>query len=102
MESKLTCLISLVLQEVRLIEDYLQLFFTDGTILNVYNVYEYDGQSVTSLEAQEVITASENDQEAVLSFSNGSRLVIGLKDDDYIGPEAMELIRKGEDPVVWN
>lgn len=102
MESKLLCLISLVLQEIRVIEDYLQLLFVGGIILNIYNVYAYDGQTLSLLKGQQVTEVSESVESAVLSFSNRTHLIIGLKDDDYNGPEAMELIREGEAPVVWS
>jgi len=97
----LQILVGSIIQMVEIIHDYLQLTFTDGTILNIYNKYQYDGESVLTFEGKKLISAIETDIKIILDIEDGGKIEVGLLDEDYNGPEAMELIRKDEPPVVW-
>ncbi len=48
----LKILIGLMIQKIEEVHDYLQLVFSDGTILNIYNDYQYDGKNVLSIEGK--------------------------------------------------
>lgn len=102
MESKLSHLVYKKIQEVRVVEDYLQLVFINNSVLNIYNSYRYNGECISSIKTQEIISINENNEQITLSFSNKFCLIISLKDDDYKSPEAIELIKKGKETIIWN
>lgn len=93
-------LIGCTVSKVELVHDYLQMIFSDSSTLNVYNKYSYDGD-VSALEGKTLLSVAEQQDELSLRFV-GSELRIGLADDDYSGPEAIEFKRPGKEPVVWN
>ena len=101
-EQMLRVLTGLMIQKVEEVHDYLQLVFSDGTILNVFNKYQYEGENILSIKGKKMNSIKETDQSVLFSFSDGSHLIVGLRDEDYSGPEAMELIRHNEPPIVWN
>jgi len=84
-------LIGLIVQSIEEVHDYLQVIFSDGTILNIYNTFRYDGDSVFELEGKGLEQVLVTDEEVVFLFRANERLVVGLKDEDYNGPEAMQL-----------
>jgi hypothetical protein len=43
----------------------------------------------------------ETTNKIVLDFGDSGKLTVGMLDEDYNGPEAIELIQKGKPPVVW-
>ncbi len=105
MESILQCLISLTVKKIERVHDYLQILFSDGTAINVYSNYRYDRavhDLSPSIHGEKVVTVSENQDGVTIVFSGGGHLLVGLKDEDYNGPEAIELIRKGKETVIWN
>jgi hypothetical protein len=83
------------------VHDYLQVIFSDGTILNVYNSFRYDGDSVYDIVGTTLENVLVTDEEAVFLFKGNGRLVVGLRADDYNGPEAMEFARRGEPTIIW-
>jgi hypothetical protein len=97
----LQILVGLLIKKAEIIQDYFQLIFPEGTILNIYNKYQYDGGSVLALEGKKLISVVETNNKIVLDFGDSGRLSVGLLDEDYNGPEAIELIRKGEPPIIW-
>lgn len=104
METKLYPLLSLSIITIRQVHDYLQLVFSDGSILNIFNRYNYNDSKdskISNLVGQVVTHVQEEQTRIYIDFYNGSRFVIGLSSDDYNGPEALELIRKGEKLVIW-
>ena len=100
MANALSELIGFTVTKVESIHDYLQITFSDGSIMNVYNKYSYDG-NVSDLENKTLISFSEHSDGVELRFL-GSQFEIGLRDDDYSGPEAIALRRPGKEPVIWN
>ena len=97
----LQILVGLIIKKVQVVQDYCQLIFDDNTILNIYNKYQYDGSSVLALEGKKLVSVIETNNNVVLDFDDNGNLTVSLLDEDYNGPEAIELIRKGEPPVVW-
>ncbi len=97
----LQILVGLIIKKVEVIQDYFQLIFADSMILNIYNRYQYDGGSVLALEGKKLVSVIETNNKIVLDFEDSGKLTVSLLDEDYNGPEAIELIRKGEPPVVW-
>lgn len=97
----LQILVGLTIKKVEVLQDYFQLIFADSTILNIFNKYQYDGSSVLTLEGKKLVSVIETDYKIVLDFKDCGKLTVGLLDEDYNGPEAIELIRISEPPVVW-
>jgi len=98
----LRILIGLILEKIEEVHDYIQVVFSDGTILNVFNNYAYDGGSLLGIEGKAISSVNESDSSVVIFFESGESLSIGLNDDDYNGPEAMVLRQDGKPPIVWN
>lgn len=98
----LKILIGLIVGKIEEIHDYIQIVFSDGTTLSVFNNYYYDGDSVHTIEGKKVRSIEESGEKIILLFEDDGCVSIGMGDEDYNGPEAMVLRREGESPVVWN
>ncbi|MDN3649164.1 hypothetical protein QWZ13_09600 [Reinekea marina] len=98
----LQILIGLIISEIEEVHDYIQIVFSDGTTLSIFNNYVYDGGSVLGIEGKEVKSVEESGDGILIVVDDGRSISIGLKDDDYNGPEAMVLRQEGKSPVVWN
>lgn len=80
--------------------DYLQIFYEDGRILNVFNSHNLDAD-FEKMAGWTVADVSQNPNSLALVFSNGNVLTIGLQDSDYNGPEALELVLNAGSRIVW-
>lgn len=98
----LQILIGLIISKVEEVHDYIQIVFSDGMMLSIFNNCVYDGGSVLGIEGKEVKSVEESSDGILIVFSNGSSISVGLNDHDYNGPEAMVLKQEGKSPVVWN
>lgn len=98
----LQILIGLITGKIEKVHDYVQVEFSDGTILSIFNNYAYEGDSLLSIEGNIVIAVEESDKSVVIIFEGGKSLTVGLNDEDYNGPEAMVLRQEGKFPVIWN
>ena len=92
----------LVVEKIVKVHDYVQIYYSDRVIMNVYNNYQHNSETLSSIENCIVETAEENDQRVLIRFVGGVFLSISLSDDAYNGPEALTLFVEGETPVVWN
>jgi len=97
----LQALVGLIVGKIEDMHDYIQVVFSDGTTLSIFNNYRYDGGSISGIEGKTVKSVKELDSSVVISFECGKSLLIGLNDDDYSGPEAMVLRQEGKPLVVW-
>ena len=98
----LQMLISLLVQKIEVVHDYVQILFSDGTKLTVFNNYIYDGDTIQGIVGTKVVSVEESDVSIVITFDDLLSLSISLSPDDFNGPEAMVLRREGEPTVVWN
>ena len=98
----LQILIGLLVQKVEVVHDYVQILFSDGTMLTIFNNYDYEGASIQTIDGTNVISVEELDDRIAITFDNNLSLLVGLNEVDYNGPEAMALRREGEPTVVWN
>lgn len=98
----LQILIGLTISKIEEVHDYIQLVFSDGTTLSIFNNYYYDGGSVLAIEGKKIKSVEEVGSKVVIAFEDGGCMSVGMTDDDYNGPEAMVLRREGEPPVVWS
>lgn len=98
----LDILIGLFVQRIEKVHDYVQVIFSDGTVLNIFNSYSYDGVSLLDISDVKVIKADELEEEININLENSGVLSINLKEGAYNGPEAMVLIRESKPTVVWS
>ncbi|TQV84821.1 hypothetical protein FKG94_04720 [Exilibacterium tricleocarpae] len=98
----LQILIGLIISKIEEVHDYIQVVFSDGTTLSIFNNYVYDGGPVTGIEGRKVKSVEESGDSVLIIFDDGRTISVGLKDDDYNGPEAMVLRQEGKSPVVWS
>ncbi|MCG6194329.1 hypothetical protein LFX25_13840 [Leptospira sp. FAT2] len=94
-------LVGSIVKEIDLVEDYLQIKFTDETIININNNFKFNGDNINSIKHEELISIFENNLKIDLNFKNNLTITISLLDKDYNGPEAMELYQKGKPPIIW-
>lgn len=92
--------------KAEVVEDYLQLWFDDGAVLNVYNEHEITGPAGKVHHSDDLLNASlvqvnENGPQIRLTFSNRLDLSIDMSEEGYLGPEAIELNREDAPTVVW-
>ena len=81
---------------------YIQLHFNKYT-LNIYNKFEIIPNRKTSdLKGLKVISIEETKEEVNLLLDNGTCIKINLRDEAYMGPEAMCLYGPDNLCVVWN
>jgi hypothetical protein len=99
---KLENLVGLKVNEVKQLDDYIQISFSDGAIFSVYNTYVYDGESIFELESKAVKSVSDNDLKVSIAFHGGGSIHIGLEANSYNGPEAITLKPEGAPMIVWN
>jgi hypothetical protein len=98
----LQMLIGLLVQRIEVVQDYVQILFSDGTMLTIYNNYRYDGTSIQVINGTKVISIAESDERVAITFDDPLSLSVSLSPGDYNGPEAMVLRRKVEATVVWH
>lgn len=98
----LQILIGLIISKVEEVHDYIQIVFSDGTTLSIFNNYVCESGSVLGIEGKEVKSVKESGDGILIVFGDSSSISVGLRDDDYNGPEAMVLRQEGKSPVVWN
>ena len=100
--STLDILNELHIAEVEVLHDYLQIVFSKGVQLSVFNSYHYDGDSIVLVTAKQVQSVNEGESSIRIMLEDGSCLRIGMNDNDYNGPEAIVLKREGEPTMVWS
>ncbi|WP_024619651.1 hypothetical protein [Pseudomonas kilonensis] len=82
--------------------EYLQIYFSRGEILNIYNSYSLAGASLGSLVGNKLRSVTEDSEVIELKFDDLAALTIDMKPEAFNGPEAMQLLRNGEATVIWS
>jgi hypothetical protein len=102
-------LIGLTLTSVDVSTDLVRLLFEDGWRLIIYNpcAMEVSGLSVplgdgNMLIGRTVITSVTTCDGFELQLSGGVSLRVDLRDEAFVGPEAMQLIGPTGEIIVWN
>lgn len=95
-------LIGLSVIRVEKVHDYLQLEFSSGAILSIFNNYQYGVGSLSSIQGEQLLAVDELGDMISFKFQKGGILSVGMGDADYNGPEAMVLKRKDEPSIIWN
>lgn len=103
--SALNALVNLKVVDAQLSSGDAGLCFEGGITLAFYNpfalVISLPGAEITWIGAT-VTAVHESDSEATICFNNGASLIVDLRDQAYIGPEAMQLRIPGSPIVIWN
>lgn len=98
----LQVLVGLTAIKIEKVYDYTQVFFSDGTVLSVFNKYTFERGSLSGIRGRKVTSVEDQVNAISVFFENDGCLSIGLSDDGYNGPEAVVLRQAGKPPVVWN
>ena len=103
MNSYLGELIGAELVSVTFIHDYLQIGFSNGTGVTINNKFEWSTNDYQFVIGSKIKTVHEESEAITFEFSNGERLRIGFKKDDFLGPEGMLLHQEGAlTPIIWD
>jgi len=104
MTSPLQDLVGLTVTEVVEIHDYVQLHLDSAIGISIYNQLEVSPRNVSvfQLVGKRVDAVSEREDAIEIRFVDGSRVTVDMRHQAYRGPEALELNRRGEPPVIWN
>jgi len=104
MTSPLHNLEGLTVTKVVEIHDYVQLHFGDEIGLSIYNEMQTSPRStgVAKFVGKTVTAVNESDDMIEIRFLDGSKVIVDMHRQAYRGPEALELNRRGQPPVIWN
>ena len=80
------------------------MFFSGGWTIKVNNriLGGMDKVVAEKLVGRSVSFLDDKEEQAVIAFTDGSSITIGLKDRDYTGPEAMEIYGPNDLMMIWN
>ncbi|WP_116827499.1 hypothetical protein [Pseudomonas syringae] len=85
-----------------MVDDYLQINFTNGSILNIYNPYIVTSGNLSELDGKKLSAVLESSSKIELNFSGFLNVSIDMRSEAYNGPEAMQLIRVDYPTVIWS
>ena len=101
MTNKAELLIDKMIERTEIIHDYIQLLFSDGSILNIFNAYSITDASESTLIGYEINAVKQEKEALSLFLSPRGVIRIGMEDLDYRGPEALEYIEQSSPRVIW-
>ncbi|MDR2922918.1 MAG: hypothetical protein LBU85_06220 [Treponema sp.] len=91
-------LIGKTISKIIPIEDYLQIFFADGSILNLNN------KTTFSHQFQHFYNETINDliitNDVICIKANDKEIAMSMKEEDYYSPEAFEFCSENEEWIV--
>ena len=104
MKSALQTLRDMTVTKADVVHDYVQLAFGDSVGLSIYNEISLAPESIPfdQLKGKCVKSVVESEESIALEFTDGTRLAVNLHAVGYRGPEALQLVRRGEPPMIWN
>ncbi|MBO6513230.1 MAG: hypothetical protein JJ974_04620 [Phycisphaerales bacterium] len=96
-------IIGLTIDHVLEIHDYIQIYFTNGDIMNLNNRYECQPADLESFKNEVIDRMIDDDSELVLITKSGFAIRMGMLYKDVNGPEAAEFYRDGSDGeiIIW-
>ncbi len=101
MKNKLLELIGKKVTQSVLIHDYIQLEIGNAN-LSIYNNYDLVNCSVTDLIGEDLKALDVSGEQVDFSFSNNKHLIVKLSNENWNGPEAMQLIISEHESIyVW-
>jgi len=104
MANILDCLVGRDAISAENVHDYVQLSFENDIRLSIYNDIALDPGTVeiADFAGRELISVKQGDDSISLQFSGHACISIDMRHEAYRGPEALELHRRSEPPVIWN
>lgn len=104
MRDSLATLIGKKVTRLQRVHDYIELSI--GTeMIDIFNPMQVDGpataKGISGLEGLELEDVEEGDDLLVMRFEDGSAIRVDLRDDAYVGPEAVVYHRQDGSAVVW-
>lgn len=100
MTSRLDILKGAIVENVVFTEDYFQIKFQNGYILNVYNDYAVTVDFSKLL--YQMVSAIDERQNTVRILFKKDCICIDLSSRAYHGPEALQLSDPNGETLVWN
>lgn len=92
------------IQNAVVVQDYLQLVFTDGETLNIFNNFKIVGcleDNCLKLVGCEISSVHDSSETIDIVCLDGKKIHVGMTDSDFNGPEALELIKVDGKRIVW-
>lgn len=96
-------LIGKTVEKAETVHDYAQIYFTDGGILSIYNhfvVLNDKTRGLLALNGLKVTGTGNNADGFAIFFEQNVAVRVGLSNEDYSGPEAMQY-SNGDQIIVW-
>lgn len=88
MSNELQSLEGRVVSSIMFLHDYLIVIFHPNIHLGIYNDYIYIPGNIFGMFDNTVSAVLEDSDKITIEFDNESRLIIGMRDEDYRSPEA--------------
>ena len=87
----LSVLRGMTVKKVETAYDYLTLVFNDegDTEINIYNRYTISAGSPYDLNGKTIEDVTKTNEDLKITFSDGTCLLIGMRETDYDGPESL-------------
>lgn len=101
MKKKIMGLNDVKIDSIEKVFDYFQIFFSDGTILNVYNPCSFVPEELSVFNKLKVIEVDLSNEKLVVKCSADIFFTVDLKSESFSGPEALELTDKDGNIFVW-
>ena len=101
MSDKLPLLVGKHIERTERIHDYFQVFFVDSSILNIFNKHSIIDALDARLTGYEIAKTEQDKETITLVLLPEGTIRVGLRESDYLGPEAMEYISESGSCVVW-
>lgn len=90
------------IEKVMTVHDYLQIYISDGSILNIFNRYLIVNITDEQDMVGRIITgAKSNKNDIVITFIPEGSIKVSMRPEDYRGPEAMQYTNSVGRCVVW-
>lgn len=104
-KSKLNVICGLKITGAVLGENKVTLSFENGSLLSIYNSHKLDGfiaDNAQDLIGKVILQVEDQLEIATIKFENDWAILVDMRDEAYMGPEAMQLRVPGEPIVIWN
>lgn len=89
MEINIDFLLNKKVEDAKITHDYLQLFFYDSSILNIFNSFKLNDE-LQKIKDSKIISIQQYENILIIGFSSGITISIDMSEDGFQGPEAME------------
>ena len=83
------------------VHDYTQIYFHDGSVLNIFNAFTIKNGNPATLIEKSVAEVHSDLKSIKIIFSHQDEIRVGMEESDFNGPEAMELIEADNSRFVW-